>query len=85
MESKAWWASKTYWMNIVAAAAVVDEARLVGVLTPETEGLILAMLNLLLRAITGSRSPGEPGGFAPQVIALNACVRYPRGGMWYAW
>ena len=61
MDSKKLWESKTFWLNIVAILAMVLNATLVtaeGVpivdLSPELQGSILALINLVLRVITKS-------------------------------
>jgi len=57
--AKKWWQSKTFWVNLIAAAALIAQG-ITGreiVIAPETQALLLALINLLLRAIT--RQPIE--------------------------
>lgn len=52
-KKKKWYTSKTVWVNVIALAAVVAQAQtgkeVIGV---ETQGVILTVVNLVLRAIT---------------------------------
>lgn len=49
---KVWWKSKTLWLNFVALLAAILQAKYGLVLDPATQGMILATMNLILRAIT---------------------------------
>lgn len=46
------WKSKTLWVNVIAAASMLLGAQLGAPLTAEQSGLILAGINIALRAIT---------------------------------
>lgn len=49
---KRWYLSKTFWINIVAIGAIIVRAEYGLILAPETEIVILAGINMLLRLIT---------------------------------
>jgi len=49
---KDWYKSRTLWVNVIAIANIILRAELGLTLTPETELLILAGINIALRAIT---------------------------------
>ena len=49
---KPFWTSKTLWVNILAVGAIIAQGQFGYVISPETQISILAVLNLLLRAIT---------------------------------
>ena len=54
MVSKKWYLSKTFWVNVLAAAALIAEGvtgREVGI-PLETQAAILAGINLVLRSVT---------------------------------
>ena len=46
------WSSKTFWVNIVAAIALFLSAQFGVQLSAEMTGMILAGINVILRAIT---------------------------------
>jgi hypothetical protein len=50
---KKWYLSKTLWVNVVALVAIIAQG-VTGkdVLAPEVQGSILAIINLILRAVT---------------------------------
>jgi hypothetical protein len=52
MESKKFWESKTMWVNVIAAAAVVIQTQTGFIVGPELQALALTVLNLFLRSIT---------------------------------
>lgn len=52
MNKKAWWRSKTLWVNVVAGLALLLQSQFGFVLDGELQGAILAMVNLALRLIT---------------------------------
>lgn len=54
MDSKHWFASKTLWLNILAAAALVIQSFTGFVVSPEVQGAILILLNVILRLVTKS-------------------------------
>jgi hypothetical protein len=50
---KNWYESKTVWFNVIACAAVVAQA-VTGkeVISTETQGVILTVINFVLRLVT---------------------------------
>lgn len=50
---KKWYLSKTMWVNIIATIALILQT-VTGndVLSPEVQGVILGLLNIILRIIT---------------------------------
>ena len=50
--SKKWYTSKTIWVNGILLVASVAQAKLGINLSAETQGIILTMVNLALRAVT---------------------------------
>ncbi len=50
---KKWYKSKTFWVNILAAFALVAQSQFGWVISPEGSAMILAGINFLLRLITG--------------------------------
>jgi len=51
-ENKKFWKSKTFWVNVIALASMLARARFDLVLSAEEEIAILAIVNLVLRAVT---------------------------------
>ena len=49
---KKWYASKTLWANTLAAVAMVVQSFTGFVVEPEAQAGMLAVLNLILRAVT---------------------------------
>jgi hypothetical protein len=49
---KKWYASRTLWVNILLAVAVVVNSQWGFQLSPEEQGGIIIVINLILRAIT---------------------------------
>lgn len=49
---KKFYLSKTFWVNILAIIALIIQSQTSFVLTPETQLSILAVLNVVLRALT---------------------------------
>lgn len=49
---KKWYASKTFWVNIIAAIALLTQIRYGFIVDSDTQALILTFVNLLLRKIT---------------------------------
>ena len=49
---KKWYLSKTLWVNIVALAAIIAQTAAGFVIDPESQAAILAVINLILRAVT---------------------------------
>jgi len=54
MDTKAWYASKTLWVNVLAIAAVVAQGQFGYVLSPEAQVSLLGLVNLVLRLVTKS-------------------------------
>ena len=54
METKAFWQSKTLWLNLLAAAAGVVQTYTGFVVSLEVQGAILIILNVILRFVTKS-------------------------------
>lgn len=52
MEKKGWWRSKTLWVNLVAFAALGVQSQCGFIIDAQTQGAILAVVNLVLRCIT---------------------------------
>jgi len=52
MESKKFWLSKTFWVNILAIAALIIQTQTGFAFSPEAQVSVLAVLNILLRVIT---------------------------------
>lgn len=55
MNKKAWWRSKTLWVNALALAALIIQSQpeIGFAMTPEKQVAILGVVNLALRLITG--------------------------------
>lgn len=49
---KKFWMSKTFWVNILAAAAMLAQMRVGFVVSPELQAMALTVVNLALRKIT---------------------------------
>ena len=49
---KIWYQSKTLWVNLIAIVALIAQAQFGFVIAPEGQVGILAVINLILRAIT---------------------------------
>ncbi len=49
---KAWWRSKTLWINIVAGGVLLLQTQTGFAIDPEVQAGILALVNLVLRLIT---------------------------------
>lgn len=49
---KAWWRSKTLWVNAVALIASLLQLKFGLIIDPATQGVILTIVNLILRAVT---------------------------------
>ena len=52
MNTKRWYTSKTLWLNLLAIVALVAQAEFGYILDVEAQAVILAGINLLLRALT---------------------------------
>lgn len=53
MESKAFYKSKSFWLNTIALGALVIQSYTAFVIDPKAQASILIIVNLILRAITG--------------------------------
>ena len=53
MNTKAFYLSKTLWINLLAIIAIVIQSRTGYVMPPEIQVTIYALINLVLRATTG--------------------------------
>lgn len=54
MEQKVWWKSKTLWVNAIAVVlAIVQLATQTYPVDPRTQALVVGLLNILLRVLTG--------------------------------
>ena len=51
-ETKKFYLSKTFWINIIAIAAILAQTQIGFVIEPQSQAAILAVINLGLRAIT---------------------------------
>jgi len=49
---KPWYSSRTLWINVIAILALVAQAQFGFLIDPTGQAAILAMINLVLRAIT---------------------------------
>lgn len=49
---KAWWRSKTLWVNIVAGAVLLVQTQTGFAVDPEIQAGFLALVNLVLRLVT---------------------------------
>ena len=54
METKAWWTSKTIWVNVLAVAATFATSQFGVEVSAETQIAILGVVNFILRVITKS-------------------------------
>jgi len=52
MDSKKFYLSKTFWINVLAIVALVVQTQTGFVISAELEVSILAIINVILRAIT---------------------------------
>ena len=50
--TKAWYLSKTLWVNLIALIAIVTQGVTGFVIAPEAQVGLLVVVNLILRAIT---------------------------------
>ena len=49
---KKWYTSKTLWVNAIAAAALILQAKFGFIFDIESQGALLVIVNLILRVIT---------------------------------
>ena len=52
MDGKHWYTSKAIWVNAVAVGAAIAQAKYGYVVSPETQGIILGVINVVLRYYT---------------------------------
>ena len=52
MNTKRWYTSKTLWVNLLAIVALVAQGQFGYLLDAEAQSVILAAINLILRALT---------------------------------
>ena len=51
-EAKKFYQSKTFWVNVIAIAAILAQTQTGFVIGAESQAAILAVINLVLRAVT---------------------------------
>ena len=51
--TKAWWKSKTLWVNIIALAALLIQSQYGFIVSVEEQAAIIIVANLILRVATG--------------------------------
>ena len=49
---KKWYLSKTFWINAIALIALLVQNSYGFVISPEEQGAIIVVINLILRAVT---------------------------------
>ncbi len=49
---KKWYWSKTFWVNVIAAGAMVAQMKYGFIIDPSMQSLVLTFVNLILRKIT---------------------------------
>ena len=54
MDTKAFWQSKTIWLNVLAAIGGIVQTYTGFVISPELQGAVLIILNVILRFVTKS-------------------------------
>ena len=54
METKAWYQSRTLWLNVLAAVGGIVQTYTGFVISPELQGAVLIILNVILRFVTKS-------------------------------
>ena len=54
METKTWYQSKTLWLNLLAFGAGLLQTYTGFIVSPEVQGAVLIILNLILRLVTKS-------------------------------
>lgn len=50
--SKAWYLSKTFWVNMIAIVALIAQGQFGYVISVEAQASILAVINVVLRCVT---------------------------------
>jgi hypothetical protein len=73
---KPFYLSKTFWVNVIALCALLLQGMFGWVLEPQHQAAILALVNLVLRAITREPLSWADGGgaSAPLVLLLIGCA-----------
>jgi hypothetical protein len=80
---KTWYTSKTLWLNIIAVIALLLQTQYGFVLDPEAQAGALAIINLILRLVTGAPlvwnaapadQPPADGGFIRLPLLFLLCV-----------
>ena len=51
--TKAWWKSKTLWINVIALAALIIQSQYGFIVSVEEQAAVIVITNLILRATTG--------------------------------
>ena len=52
---KKWYASKTFWVNTLALVATVIQGFTGFVISPELQGILLTLVNIILRWVTNEQ------------------------------
>ncbi|MGE4545824.1 MAG: hypothetical protein AB7D06_17165 [Pedobacter sp.] len=75
---KAFYLSKTFWLNVLAIVALILQSYTEFVLSPEAQVAILGLINLILRAVTNEPLSwgNQTGRLAPPLVLhlLMACL-----------
>jgi len=58
---KRWYLSKVLWANTIALAALAVQAATGFIIDPASQAAILAVINLILRAVTGEEIDWKGG------------------------
>lgn len=74
MIGKAFWLSKTFWVNVLAGVAIVAQALWGWVMDPEVETSILAGINLVLRLVTKEPITWSTPTIPPAAMILVAVL-----------
>jgi len=53
MDPKIWYASKTLWVNVIAAVALLIQHKTGYIIPPEYQVVALLVINSVLRVVTG--------------------------------
>lgn len=54
IEKKSFWASKTFWVNILSALGITVQTKTGFLIDPATQALGLTVVNTVLRSVTKS-------------------------------
>ena len=55
---KSWFKSRTLWVNFLAAVALFAQSQFTFVFSPELQGMIIMLLNILIRFDTTTKITG---------------------------